>query len=62
MKIDMTPEELVLYSFLDYSIKIIEEQIKNGKPEDGDVDGIVEYESQVKVLDTLKNKIKKLKK
>lgn len=62
MKIAMTPEELVMYSFLDYSIKVMEEQVKNLKPQDNNLEDSMEYERQVKVLNTLKNKIKELKK
>jgi hypothetical protein len=58
----MTPEEQVMYSFLEYSIKVLEEQIKTSKPEDGDLEDKLEYERQVKVLSTLKQKIKELKK
>jgi len=62
MKLSNTPEEQVMYSFLEYSIKVLEEQIKDGKPEDGNVEDNLEYERQVKVLSTLKQKIKELKK
>jgi hypothetical protein len=57
----MTPEEKIIYRYLDYALNVLETQFKNEKKDDLKPDEIVEYKQRKASIKQLKKQLKELK-
>lgn len=57
----MTPEEKILYRFLDYGISVLEEQIKNDEHDVTSIEEALLHQEREASLQKLKQQIKELK-